>query len=80
MRREESSANPEKRPGHDDANADPGNGASGPGEPGDRGDTNISDGGEGLVDIEEKAAAGVDPAAPHLQDRVTEDPATQADA
>jgi hypothetical protein len=32
MRREESSANPEKEPGHDDANANPGSGASGPGE------------------------------------------------
>jgi hypothetical protein len=32
MRREESSANPEKEPGHDDANANPGTGASGPGE------------------------------------------------
>ena len=32
MRREESPANPEKQPGHDDANANPGSGASGPGE------------------------------------------------
>jgi hypothetical protein len=30
--RHESSANPEKEPGHDDANANPGSGASGPGE------------------------------------------------
>lgn len=30
--RHESSANPEKEAGHDDANANPGSGASGPGE------------------------------------------------
>jgi hypothetical protein len=30
--RHESSANPAKEPGHDDANANPGSGASGPGE------------------------------------------------
>ena len=32
MRREESSANPDKAEGHDDANANPGSGASGPGD------------------------------------------------
>ena len=43
MRREESSANPEKRPDHDDANPDPGNGAASPGEPGYDGVTNVGD-------------------------------------
>jgi hypothetical protein len=43
MRREESSANPDKQPGHDDANADPGNGAAGPGQPGYEGVTNVGD-------------------------------------
>ena len=62
MRREESSANPEKQPGHDDANVDPGNGASGPGDPGYDGETNVGD--EGASDFE--------------GDKVTEDPETQS--
>jgi hypothetical protein len=64
MRREESSANPEKQPGHDDANAEPGNGTAGPGDPGYEGVTNVGDEG-----------ANPDDAA----DRVTPDPAVQSD-
>lgn len=65
MRREESSANPEKQPGHDDANADPGNGASGPGDPGYDGETNVGDD-AGLVDASGEG------------DRVTPEPEVQS--
>ena len=47
MRREESSANPEKEPGHDDANANPGTGASGPGEHGYDSESGVGDDGSG---------------------------------
>ncbi|CAN5550367.1 hypothetical protein BH18ACT1_BH18ACT1_13030 [soil metagenome] len=72
MRREESSANPDKQPGHDDANVNPGSGASGPGEAGYSEESQVSgDGGEAAIDLEEKrAAVEADPAA---------DPAQQAD-
>lgn len=72
MRREESSANPEKQPGHDDANVDPGNGASGPGDPGYDGETNVGD--DAGVDV----ASGTDPAARYLGDRVTGGPEVQS--
>ena len=73
MRREESSANPDKEPGHDDANADPGNGASGPGEHGYGGETNVGD--DAGADVPE----GTDPAARYLGDKVTPDPHIQSD-
>jgi hypothetical protein len=74
------SANPEKRPGHDDANADPGNGASSPGDAGYDGERGAgADVGSGDDDLERKAAAGEDPAARYLGDQVTGDPAAQSD-
>lgn len=58
MRREESSANPDKQPGQDDANANPGTGASGPGEPGYSGESGVNEaGGEAEIDLEEKRRA-----------------------
>jgi hypothetical protein len=73
MRREESSANPDQRDGHDDANANPGSGASGPGEqPYEAGSQVSGDDGEAALDAEEKRSA-------MEHDPVANDPATQAD-
>jgi hypothetical protein len=53
VRRDERSPNAEKQPGHDDANANPGTGASGPGDPGYEGRSGVDDdGGEAGVDLE----------------------------
>ena len=58
MRREESSANPEKAPGEDDANANPGSGASGPGERAYAWEALVrGDEGEAAIDVEEKRGA-----------------------
>ena len=74
MRREESSANPEKEAGHDDANANPGSGASGPGERAYDQESLVSgDDGEAAIDIEEKRNA-------MEHDPVANDPARQEDA
>jgi hypothetical protein len=74
MRREESSANPEKEAGHDDANANPGSGASGPGERAYDQESLVSgDDGEAALDVEEKRSA-------MEHDPVANDPASQADA
>ena len=74
MRREESSANPEKEAGHDDANANPGSGASGPGERAYDSESQVSgDDGEAAIDVEEKRSA-------MEHDPVANDPASQADA
>jgi hypothetical protein len=74
MRREESSANPDKAAGHDDANANPGTGASGPGERGYDTESQVSgDDGEAALDVEEKRSA-------MEHDPVANDPANQADA
>ena len=74
MRREESTANPEKEPGHDDANANPGTGASGPGERAyDSESLGSGDGGEAALDVEEKRSA-------MEHDPVANDPARQEDA
>ncbi|HZB70721.1 MAG TPA: hypothetical protein VE395_01210 [Acidimicrobiales bacterium] len=82
MRREESSANPEtnrgtnpdKAEGHDDANANPGSGASGPGERAYDSESQVSgDEGEAAIDVEEKRSA-------MEHDPVANDPANQADA
>jgi hypothetical protein len=74
MRREESSANPEREPGHDDANANPGSGASGPGERAYDQESLVSgDEGEAALDVEEKRSA-------MEHDPVANDPASQADA
>lgn len=56
MQRDESSANPEKQVGHDDANASPGTGTSGPGDPGYDGQSQVNVvGGEAEIDLEDKA-------------------------
>ena len=75
MRREESSANPEKAPGEDDANANPGTGASGPGERAYDAESQISgDDGEAAIEAEATRAAmevdpeANDPAAPFLDE------------
>ena len=74
MRREESSANPDKADGHDDANANPGTGASGPGERAYDSESLVSgDDGEAALDVEEKRSA-------MEHDPVANDPANQADA
>ena len=78
MRREESSANPETNPdkaeGHDDANANPGSGASGPGERAYDSESLVSgDDGEAALDVEEKRSA-------MEHDPIANDPARQADA
>ncbi len=74
MRRDESSANPEKAPGYDDANANPGSGASGPGERAYDHESQVSgDGGEAAIDVEEKRSA-------MEHDPVANDPARQEDA
>jgi hypothetical protein len=74
MRREESSANPDKEAGHDDANANPGTGASGPGERAYDSESQVSgDDGEAALDVEEKRSA-------MEHDPVANDPANQADA
>ena len=74
MRREDSSANPDKAPGHDDANANPGTGASGPGERAYDSESQVSgDEGEAAIDVEEKRSA-------MEHDPVANDPANQADA
>jgi hypothetical protein len=73
MRREESTANPEKAPGHDDANANPGTDASGPGERAYEAESQVSgDDGEAALDAEEKRSA-------MEHDPVADDPASQAD-
>jgi hypothetical protein len=74
MRREESSANPEREAGHDDANANPGTGASGPGERAYDSESLVSgDDGEAALDVEEKRSA-------MEHDPVANDPARQEDA
>ena len=74
MRREESSANADKEPGHDDANANPGSGASGPGERAYDHESLVSgDDGEAALDVEEKRSA-------MEHDPVANDPARQEDA
>jgi hypothetical protein len=74
MRREESSANPEKAPGEDDADANPGTGASGLGERAYDAESQVSgDDGEAAVDVEEKRSA-------MEHDPVANDPARQEDA
>ncbi len=55
---DDDSPNPDKQPGHDDANVNPGSGASGPGEAGYSSESTVSgDDGEALIDLEEKRAA-----------------------
>jgi hypothetical protein len=72
--RHESSANPEKEAGHDDANANPGSGASGPGERAYDEESLVSgDDGEAAIDVEEKRSA-------MEHDPVANDPARQEDA
>jgi hypothetical protein len=74
MRREESSANPDKAAGEDDVNANPGSGASGPGERAYDSESQVSgDDGEAALDVEEKRSA-------MEHDPVANDPANQADA
>jgi hypothetical protein len=74
MRREESSASPEKAPGEDDVNANPGTGASGPGERAYDAESQVSgDDGEAAIDVEEKRSA-------MEHDPVANDPARQEDA
>lgn len=57
MQRDDSTVNDDKQSGHDDANANPGSGASGPGELGYGQEPQVSgDGGEAVITIEERAA------------------------
>jgi len=73
MRREESSANPDKAEGHDDANANPGTGASGPGERAYSAESQVNgDDGEAALEVEEARSA-------MEHDPVANDPARQAD-
>lgn len=73
MPNDDRSPNPDKQPDHDDANVNPGTGASSPGEAGYSNESKVSgDDGEALIDIEEKRAA-------MEADPVGNDPAQQSD-
>jgi hypothetical protein len=73
MGRDDSAANPAKREGEDDANANPGTGASGPGERAWSEESQVSgDDGEAAIEADEQRAA-------MAEDPVEQDPARQAD-